>query len=122
MAADNKFEGEFTDTLAQFLKECQLVSYYPKFKKHGYDDLEQLKDMTAEELNEVMMLEWKKIKRTSEETGIFFVYTEKQRLTSVQGTVQGSSKNSDVSKQTLAGPKLYKVNIAITHTGLPTFL
>ena len=56
MAADNKVGGEFTvtDSLFQFLKECKLVSYYPKFKEYGYDDLEQLKDMTAEELNEVM--------------------------------------------------------------------
>ena len=54
MAADNKIEGEFTDSLFQFLKKCELVFYYPKFKEYGYDDLEQLKDMTAEELNEVM--------------------------------------------------------------------
>ena len=103
MAADNKVEGEFTDSLFQFLKECKLVSYYPNFKKYGYDDLEQLKAMTAEELNEVMNdvgmeVKLKGHRRRLESSLSILKSKDLNPPTPVNKniSVQGSSKNSDV--------------------------
>ena len=99
----NKVEGEFTNSLFQFLKECKLVSYYPKFKEYGYNDLEQLKDMTAEELNEMMndvgMEEKLKGHRKRLESSLSILKSKDLNPPTPVNkniSVQGSSKNSDV--------------------------
>ena len=102
MATDNKVEGESTDALFQFLKECKLVSYYSKFKEYGYDDQEQLKDMTVEELNEAMnvgMEEKLKGHRKRLESSLSILKSKDLNPPTPVNkfiSVQGSSKNSDI--------------------------